>query len=315
MTDRYRCPLCKEDVEYKIDAKSWFFDCPTCGGYMITTEARLDLPDDRAFEPLRHLLQAVTRENSDAVSRTYDPGKRILIRTDNVRDLIGAHRIPADPIGRMNRLLAYVGRGQDDDASAVVGLDPAHDYPVAACRHGRELMHLTDRLVDLELLERVEEGAYRLTMTGWERLYELDREGPRSDAAFLAMWFDDQLRSAWDEGFEPALTACGYKPTRMDPEEHNDKICDRILANIRTSALLVADVTGNRGGVYFEAGFALGLGLPVVWCCQKAFHKEHEPHFDARQYNYILWEDPADLRDRLVNRIEATVPIRGIGGR
>jgi len=49
---------------------------------------------------------------------------------------------------------------------------------------------------------------------------------------------------------------------------HNEKICDKIVSEIRKSGLLVADFTGNRGGVYFEAGFAMGLSIPVIWTCR-----------------------------------------------
>jgi len=49
---------------------------------------------------------------------------------------------------------------------------------------------------------------------------------------------------------------------------HNEKICDKIVSEIRKSRLLVADFTDNRGGVYFEAGFAMGLSIPVIWMCR-----------------------------------------------
>lgn len=309
MTASEPCPLCKAPCKQAPADKAFFVECEVCGAYFITWEAKSDLPGDRKVARVLHMLQAVTRESSDAAEMSFDPKRRVTIRTDNAQQLIDAFHIPDEPIGRMNRLLAYVGRQQDNDSSETVELLPQRDYPVAACKSGGELQHLADTLGGLGLLESPLDGEYRLTMHGWERLYELDRESPQSDAAFVAMWFSPELSPAWSEGFEPALRACGYDhPIRMDLEEHNDKICDRILVSIRKSSLLVADLTGNRGGVYFEAGFALGLGLPVVWCCQKAFHKDHEPHFDARQYNYILWEDPADLRERLIARIEATVP-------
>ena len=52
--------------------------------------------------------------------------------------------------------------------------------------------------------------------------------------------------------------------------EHVGKIDDEIIAQIRSSAFLVADFTGHRGGVYFEAGYAMGRDLPVpVWTCRK----------------------------------------------
>ncbi len=68
----------------------------------------------------------------------------------------------------------------------------------------------------------------------------------------------------------------------------------------------VAHFTGNRGGVYFEAGFALGLGIPVIWTCHK--DRISDLHFDTRQYNHIDWKDVIDLRERLYNRIMAIAP-------
>jgi hypothetical protein len=80
---------------------------------------------------------------------------------------------------------------------------------------------------------------------------------------------------------------------------------DEIISQIRKSRFLVADFTGHRGGVYFEARFAMGLGMPVFWTCRK----DDLPHlhFDIRQYNCIDWADPADLAVRLRRRIEAVI--------
>lgn len=71
---------------------------------------------------------------------------------------------------------------------------------------------------------------------------------------------------------------------------------------------MIADFTGNRNGVYFEAGFAMGLGIPVIWTCRKD-HIDNV-HFDTRQYNHIVWETPEELREKLTYRIEATIPNR-----
>jgi nucleoside 2-deoxyribosyltransferase len=115
-------------------------------------------------------------------------------------------------------------------------------------------------------------------------------------------------------------------------KEHNDNICDHIIAEIRNSRLLVADFTGQRGGVYFEAGFAYGIGIPVIWTCHEDwFNKEAEievdaevdgmqkkvlvkqprfTHFDVNHYNFIVWKNEIDLYEKLKNRILATVPIK-----
>lgn len=90
---------------------------------------------------------------------------------------------------------------------------------------------------------------------------------------------------------------------RVDKVHHNEKICDKILAEIRQSQLVVADFTHHKAGVYFEAGFALALGRLVIWTCREDAIKD--AHFDTRQYPHVVWREAADLRARLADRIQA----------
>lgn len=121
------------------------------------------------------------------------------------------------------------------------------------------------------------------------------------------MWFDDRLRPIWTSAIEPAINGAGYDAKRIDAHEHNNRIDDEIMAMIRRSRFVVADFMGNRGGVYFEAGFALGLGIPVIWTCRGS--RLHRVHFDNRQYAFVTWEPDKleDFKTRLQNRIEATL--------
>jgi nucleoside 2-deoxyribosyltransferase len=80
-----------------------------------------------------------------------------------------------------------------------------------------------------------------------------------------------------------------------------------ILGEIRRAQLVIADVTLQRQGVYFEAGFALALGRIVIWACRQ--DEIARVHFDTRQYSHVVWSDAADLRAKLEARIRATVPI------
>ncbi|MHB1951567.1 MAG: hypothetical protein ACYCQK_08840 [Acidiferrobacteraceae bacterium] len=100
---------------------------------------------------------------------------------------------------------------------------------------------------------------------------------------------------------------------RIDQHPHNNRIDDEIIAKIRQSRFLVADFThgenGDRGGVYFEARFALGLGLQVIHTCRQDMIDGNKIHFDSRQYNFVVWKDDAlaNFRTALQNRIEATI--------
>ncbi len=80
-------------------------------------------------------------------------------------------------------------------------------------------------------------------------------------------------------------------------------IDDKIIANIRSSKFLIADFSGQRNSVYYEAGFAQGLGIPVIWCVREKDAKNLS--FDTRQYNCIIWEDEEHLEDKLTDRIRA----------
>jgi nucleoside 2-deoxyribosyltransferase len=142
----------------------------------------------------------------------------------------------------------------------------------------------------------------KLTSKGWEELERIEQSGAESSNAFIAMWFDS-IQDEVNKSIQSAIVAAGYIPIRIDEQEHVNKIDDEIIARIRQSKFLVADFTGQRNGVYFEAGFMLGLGRPVIWLCNKS--DLEKVHFDTRQYNTIVYDDLENMRSKLQFRIEA----------
>jgi hypothetical protein len=145
---------------------------------------------------------------------------------------------------------------------------------------------------------------FMLTPAGWE----IAQQRPRvdSDKAFVAMWFDPAVQDGFAHGIYPAIrNDCGFRPVRIDAEEYNGDIVDQVLAEIRESRFVVADLTGHRNGVYFEAGFAMGLDIPVIWTCKS--DEGRGTHFDAEHFNQIRWDTPEDLRKKLQARIRATI--------
>jgi hypothetical protein len=104
---------------------------------------------------------------------------------------------------------------------------------------------------------------FTLSAPGWLKVEELLTRLPDTTQAFVAMWFNDATLAAYVDGIEPAIIDSGYRSVRIDKKEHSNKIDDEIIAEIRRSKFLVADFTCEkekvRGGVYFEAGFAMGL--------------------------------------------------------
>jgi len=173
----------------------------------------------------------------------------------------------------------------------------------------QDITYFVNYLTDMGWLKPGPGGSFKITVPGYQHVAEQTTKKDLSQC-FVAMWFDDSMDQAYEEGIKKAVEECGYTPLRIDKKPDVNKIDDEIIAEIRRSRFVVADFThdkktGVRGGVYYEAGFAYGLGLEVIYSCRKGLEKEL--NFDTRQYHHILWETPEDLRIQLRDRIRARV--------
>ncbi|MEQ1931425.1 MAG: hypothetical protein ABL957_12980 [Parvularculaceae bacterium] len=229
---------------------------------------------------------------------------------------------------RAYRLLRYLARKTDTIGAPVSAFNfldedgQASDYwPFMAWSESTTVEEvqflirflLKEGMIETETETVADYQSYFVTPEGFGRIEKLDSVRIKSEQAFVAMWFADEMRAVFDKGIEPALAASGYKALRIDRKDHNNKIDDEIVAEIRRSRFVVADFTygtsGPRGGVYFEAGFAQGLGIPVVFSCRQDLLDEGKIHFDTRQYNHIGWTTDRldEFKDRLSQRISATL--------
>src|SRR5262249_38445874 len=121
----------------------------------------------------------------------------------------------------------------------------------------------------------------------------------------VAMSFHPSLKSAYVEGIEPGFRSAGYIGGRVDQIPHNDNITNRILAGIRAAQFVIPDFTLQPPGVFYQAGFAEGLGRPVIRTCRAKDLKKL--HFDTRQFFHLKWETPAELRVALADHIRSTI--------
>jgi nucleoside 2-deoxyribosyltransferase len=202
-------------------------------------------------------------------------------------------------------LLRALERRTKFPGEAVV-VEIRNDYPLAWASGEEELIYLLRSLRDRDLIHRtdgpptftpVPTYKVQITPAGWSFLDERARTAAISDQAFVAMSFADELKLAWENGIRPALRRAGFNPYRVDAQPHVERIDTKIITEIKNPRFLVADVTLQRPGVYFEAGYALGLGLPVFWSVRK--DDLANVHFDTRQYNHIVWETEQQLEEQL----------------
>ena len=143
-----------------------------------------------------------------------------------------------------------------------------------------------------------------LTFDGIQYLEELEEPNKNSKKIFVAFNFDEPLTSIFNTNLKEAIEFEGleYVVVNQDNVEHNKYINDEIIVKLKTSRIVIADFTNHRNSVYFEAGFAMGMNIPIIWTCQKGH--ENNMSFDTRQFPHIVWEDKNDLVKQVIDRIK-----------
>jgi hypothetical protein len=286
--------------------------CERCGSYLYNGFGEAPPQVSEEIRPLLHLLSGLCRHQWDDAKNPFILTKEHLRDYDIfLKEVISL--VPTDIPGKAQALLRTIASHSKFPGYSV-GFSLGNDYPLAYCLNTEEFRYYLKHLEGLGLIslrkEAYQNGNMRiptcLTPAGWDRLTgEAGREG--SNQCFVAMWFHESMEEAFGKGIKPLADPkeTGFSMYRVDKKEFNDKIDDKILAEIKASRFMIADVTGHRQAVYFEAGYAKGLGLPVIWCC----HKEaiEKCSFDTRQYHHIVWETPEELKEKLKARISVTI--------
>ena len=205
---------------------------------------------------------------------------------------------------------------RSDDA----GVPPDEELLRAAggCRSGTDLQEMWRYSVEQGWTgsnKRGSEGTSPHQINVPARMYvdQRTRELDQESQGFVAMSFDPDLTHVYKDGIKPAIKAAGYNARRIDDKAFTGPVVDEMLAEIRKSKFVVADFTscekckhiGAPGGVYWEAGFAHGLDIPVFLTCRE--DRTKAIHFDIDHIKRLQWKTPEDLCKQLKNSIEAVL--------
>jgi len=304
----FLCPSqCNRDyVQGGPELREYIVQCARCGEYIITRDVDMHPPEGFIADHL-YLLSSVARRCWDRKERLQIDAKLLYDPSEFESRILS--QCPKRTQDKMNVILRYIAEKSKCPGYAV-RINPDEECTRLYCKNGLEMMFFLETLDEQHLigLNPISNHAdATLTADGWTRMEELERTNVKSKQAFVAMWFDKQLDSAYKDGILKLEEDTGFRMLRVDAKQFNDKICDHIVAEIRRSRFVIADVTRHRRAVYFEAGYAMGLGLEVIWTCREDHMKRAERIFDTRQYNHIVWTTPEDLREKLRDRILATI--------
>jgi hypothetical protein len=217
---------------------------------------------------------------------------------------------------RADRLLLALERETPEIGEAVdLGkqLGASRWVALAWCRSEGELRFLLEYLRSVNRVVQIQDQSSTketIKPDGFAHLESLRERGAATSQGFIAMNMaesTDSLTSLYHQGLEAGIEAAGYKPLRIDRKLDTDKLDDEILAEIRRSRFLVADLTGHRQSVYLELGFALGLGMRAFRTCRA--DQVGSVAFDQRTYLCMTWLEGRErelaktLADRIVARL------------
>lgn len=129
-------------------------------------------------------------------------------------------------------------------------------------------------------------------------------EAPKS-IAFVMMSISSEIPDLEDvlNSIKRACDAHAIEAVRVDQIEHSGRITDVILKHLRTSQVLICDITHERPNVYYELGYAHGFGKEVILVAARGT----KLHFDIKDYNVIFYRNHTELEDKVASRLGAVL--------
>ncbi len=306
-----QCLVCDYDLLEPSNKQSGIttYNCPNCGKFVLE-------------KPNPFLLKAQKKENPKAaailsysIRKMQIPDRLPGIDALRIKDILKNTKLPT-PAEQADNLILWLGDNTEDPGGEKAISAKKHQAIIGAISHAN-VEYVLKSLFEEGLLEKVRAKDQvtwaKLSFRGWKRYEELKRSISDSRKAFMAMKFGDpELDSIVDDHFKPAAEKTGYDLYRLTERPRAGLIDDRMRVEIRTSRFLIADLSHGNQGAYWEAGYAEGLGKPVIYTCKKEIFddSEEKPHFDANHHLTIIWDPtkPGVAAEELKATIRATLP-------
>lgn len=128
---------------------------------------------------------------------------------------------------------------------------------------------------------------------------------------FVIQPFNALYNKRFDSLYKPAIEAAGMTAYRVDQDPSATVLVESIEANIKRAAVCLADISEDNPNVWYELGFAVAAGRPVVMACSDEREKNGKQFpFDIRHRAIVTYktEAPQDFQlfqERLTSRLKA----------
>lgn len=123
---------------------------------------------------------------------------------------------------------------------------------------------------------------------------------------FVVMQFTEEYNVLYSEVIKPTCEEFKYKVVRADDFYTSGLIIEDITRSIRESTLVIADVTPNNANVFYEVGFAHGIGKPTILLSDR---KREKLPFDISGFRTLFYDNTIGgkgaVEERLRRHLEA----------
>lgn len=304
------CPVChKTGIQQRriANVDGAHIICKNCGEYQVPLPIQIS--------PLAS-VEANSREAailSHAIRRRTERGEQTKLDKQWVSDVLKNESVPS-PASQVDNLIQWLGHEHNR-----VGFNERHEIShrshqaIIGSQYEKDVLYILSQACRSGFVEELDPGpSYRLTFEGWRAYEEMNRHSTESKRAFMAMGYGHaDVDTVFKDCFVPAVKKTGFTLWRLDQDPKAGVIDARMEVAIRTSRFVVADVTYGNRGAYWEAGFAEGMGKPVIYTC--AAEKKGDIHFDVSHRQYVEWDTDYDAAaERLKACIRATLPVEAI---
>lgn len=328
------CPVCgsvEPKSKSKITRQSEFLsvECGTCGPFLISHEAVEDELDRNPGTPLQRAGLSHAIRARHGLQLTVGNQKPMVLSKDIIAMREGAFTLPP-PTAVANAIIRTLGNRQRSHG-APIGALPVGFHAIIGAEGHVEAKRLVMELSAQKLLEGnvlvdtsfsdgkggiehdLQIEAERLTLDGW-RTWESLNLGARGGAGgFIAMQFGDSaLDDFVNQVVRPALAEAGYQLVRVDDNPRAGIIDNIMRADIQDADFVLVELSHGNRGAYWEAGYAEGLGKPVIYLCEKEVFEADRgrPHFDVNHCTTVIWSrtDLAEFKQQLIATVRNSVP-------
>ncbi|MBW8014991.1 MAG: hypothetical protein FVQ82_02315 [Planctomycetes bacterium] len=305
------CPVCRTELNEKENNQNhdyhFAYDCPRCGKFIPNRrlESKIRGQSEKNEEEKRAIVSHAIRKMQTKDVESWPKIDNQLIEAILKRPL------PSLTEQANNLIVWFAENFSPGEESSV---KPATHQSIVGATTPDGFTLILKYLFEQGLLDGNLDNTVgrrgiteaRLTFDGWQYYDEMKRGAVDSRKAFMAMKYGDpELNKIVDDHFIPAVADTGFKLYRLDTEPKAGLIDDRLRVEIRKSRFLISDLSHDNNGAYWEAGYAEGLGKPVIYTCKEGKFDKDKSHFDTNHHLTVTWD--AEKIHEAVEMLKATI--------